>query len=157
VKELTLEAILLHPKYPFPDLRDLEQYLMAELYWLFLTKDVLGADVADWTGWLRPCGFPEGGSILSLRKKDRSKGIIIDQQSVAEDLEQYGAVHRPFVVSMATWEDENDSHPMPYLRMFVAISDDTQRIARHFIESWVRVGTSGKDLQDLIDRYYAVP
>lgn len=150
---LPLDAIQGHPKYPFLDIQDRESYLLAQLYWLQIVKASLGSCAPDWDSWLPQDESWDGSTILSARRRDRTKGLIIDQQGVARDLAEYGEAHRPLVVFLGVWEDEGDGHPMPYLKIFARISEDTLKLSTHLLKAWTDPKMSQREMQVLIDRY----
>lgn len=154
MRNLSLAELRNHPKYPFLDIRDLEQFLLAQLYWLFTIHEALGENSDEWTYWLPPSVQDQGTPILSIRRKDRSKGLIVDQQCIARDLEDSGVTRRPLVVFVDHWEDEDDLHQMPYLRMYSAISEETRGHTLRLMRAWMDSDTNVADMQLLVDHYY---
>ena len=149
-----IEEIEKHKNYPFLDIRDIEQYLMAQKYWLALLKSVLSQNISQWQFWLPQDPELEGSAIISIRDLAHERGIIIDQQCVAADREKYGQEYRPLVVFLGTWEDEEDSHIMPYLKIFSRISEETRKQADWLLRHWIDTTTTTDEMNKIIDEYY---
>ena len=152
---LSLDEIQQHPDYPFFDIRQLEQYLMAQFYWLIIVKGVLSSDANQWEYWLPQDQNLSGSNIISIRKLNRDKGIVIDQQCVAADWEKYQMEHRDLVIFLAYWEEKEDSQGMPYLRMFTKISSKTLHAVDWFLRYWNKPDTTEEKMQQAIDYYYS--
>ena len=76
----SLAQIKAHPKFPFEDfLRDDVSFLMAELYWPELFKDVMQEAVSDW----EPYGVPaarDGNPIFSVFSRASGRAFRVIQK-----------------------------------------------------------------------------
>ncbi|GEM_PF-1374343 len=166
---MKLEQIKRHPDFPFRDFRSNDlQFLMLELYWAELLREILPESVAaDWgPEW---AANPSGSPILSVSNRQvmppRMLRII---QSVNDDrfpelnletrepVTYRGDVYIPCGPSLTYGGIDQDlKTPIEELVIFSEVSEVCERMVRDYVRLWCVERVSEKRMEEVEETYEA--
>ncbi len=170
---MDLAGIKAHPYYPFRNFRsDDIAFLMLEMYWAELFREVVGAGgderVAAWRP-AAPADREDGNPILSVidrtTKPVRALRLVQRfnvQELVALDLDHLGPTrfrgdaYVPFVPDLTAGATDDDGiTPADELVISSDLSDVCERLARALIAKWCVERVDPSAMRQILDGYWS--
>ncbi len=158
---MKLEQIKRHPDFPFRNFHsDDLQFLMLELYWAELLREILPESVAaDW-GPEWPADPEDGNPILSVSNRrvipPRMLRIIQNVNAEEEPIRYRDPVYAAFVPGMTYGQTDQDlKTPIEELVILSEVFEVCERMVRDYIRLWCVERISEDRMDEVVTAYWA--
>lgn len=154
----SLQHIKAHPGFPFTDFKtDTLSFLLLELYWAELARDILGEHEQSWRPGQEADG-EDGNPILNLYNPKTSRSVRVIQKSNDENRPTFPnskgeGTYYPFQPWMSGSMTQDGETELNELVMAADLSDVAEKLVRDFFQRHCIDEMSPEDMEASIRDY----